>query len=99
MKIFAFLSIILSESNLVIRIVEQPEVAVHHDLYQLFKFYFRNPAEFVFGFGRVAEQLFDLGRTEVPRVDADDGFAGGGIDTTLVHALAAPLNSTADMRE
>ena len=45
----------------------------HHLGHHLVECDLGHPAQFLFGFGRVAEQGFDFGGAEVAGVDADDG--------------------------
>src|SRR5450631_2918295 len=75
------------------------KVAFHHFLDQLRKTRLRRPAQFLPRLAGVADQLIDFGGTEIGRIDADDGLAGGGIDADLIHALAAPLDAAADFGE
>ena len=50
-------------------------VAVDHFSDQLLKTCGGRPSQFGFGLAGVAEQSFDLGRAEIPRVNADDDVA------------------------
>jgi hypothetical protein len=56
---------------------------------------FGHPAEFLFGFGGVAQQGFDFGGAEVAGVDADDGF--GHSNSHFVDALAFPAQLHAQL--
>src|ERR1700736_1786724 len=51
------------------------QIARHHFLNQLGKARLRLPAELLTRLGGVADQLIDLGRAEIRRIDADNGLA------------------------
>ena len=51
------------------------------------------------GLGRVAQQVVDLERAEVARVDLDQQLAGAAVDALLVQALALPDELAADLGE
>ncbi len=59
----------------------------------------RIPAQFADGLRRVAEELLDLGRAEVARVDGDERLARLAIDAFLVGTHAPPLQLDAGAAE
>src|SRR5215813_7249280 len=73
------------------------EVLAHHLGHQLGKLDLGLPAELAPRLGRISEQSFDLGRTEIARIDPDDllprqGAAAGSRihDADLLAPAAAP---------
>ena len=48
---------------------------------------------------RVAAERFNLGRTEIARIDLDQDLARLRIEADLVHAAAAPLDRAVHMGE
>src|SRR5580692_6043553 len=75
------------------------EIACHHLLDQLGKRRFRRPAELLTRLAGVANQLVDLGGTEIDRVNANQCLAGFAVDAGFLDALAAPLDLAAGFRE
>src|SRR5664279_1949211 len=75
------------------------EIARHHFLDQLRKTRLRRPTQFLPRLAGVADQFVDFGGTEIGRIDADDGLAGGRIDAGFVDPFAAPLDAAADFGE
>src|ERR1700730_1882042 len=75
------------------------EIARHHFLDQLGKTRLRRPTKLGAGLGGVADQLIDLGRAEILRIDANHGLAGRFVHAGFLDALAAPLDAAADFRE
>ncbi len=71
------------------------ETFAHHFGNQFAEGDLRRPAEFGLGLGRVTEQGFDLGRTEVARVDGDNDLAGGVV-ALLFDTLALPTDFHAE---
>src|SRR5262245_59240069 len=74
-------------------------VGLDHLRYQLLERRPVAPAEPLVRLGRIAQQLVDLGWTEIARIDADEHLAVAAIDTDLVGAAAAPLDPASNMRE
>src|ERR1700722_17773139 len=75
------------------------EIARHHLLDQLGKRRFRLPTEHLARLAGVADQLIDLGGTEINRIDANERLAGFAVDAGLLDTLAAPFNVAAGFRE
>src|SRR5664279_825991 len=75
------------------------QIARYHFLDQLRKTRLRRPSQFFPRLAGVADQFIDFGGTEIGRVDANHGLAGGRIDAGFVDALTVPLDATADFRE
>src|SRR5438045_326467 len=75
------------------------KIARHHFLDELREARLRLPAELLARLAGIADQEIDFGRTEIRRIDANDRFAGLPVDAGFRHALAAPLDASADFCE
>lgn len=71
------------------------EVFAHHFSDEFVKGRLRSPAEFFFGFGRIAEQSFDLGGAEVAGIDGNEALSVVVV-ALLVYALPFPANFHAE---
>src|SRR5580704_19532379 len=80
-------------------VTHRHEVGIDHLLDQLRERDLVAPAELLTGLRRVADQGFDLGRTEIARVDLDQHLPGAGLDAALFGARARPGDAPADARE
>src|SRR5882724_3342290 len=89
-------------SNGVLAIGDLPlcdcQIARHHLFDELGERRLRLPAELLVCLAGIADQKIDLGRTEIHRVDANDGLAGFLVDPGFIDALAAPFHAAADFR-
>src|SRR3954470_22032473 len=72
------------------------KIARHHFLDELLEARLRLPAKLLARLAGVADQEIDFGRTEIRRIDANDGLAGFLVDAGFRHALATPLDASAD---
>src|SRR5437763_16563284 len=72
------------------------KIASHHFLDKLREASLRLPAKLLARLAGVADQEIDFGRTEIRRIDANDGLAGFLVDAGFRHALATPLDASAD---
>ena len=84
----------------VVAALYQFDIRVNHQSDQLLKRCFlRIPSEHLAGLCRIAEKLFDFGRTEKARVNLDHRAAPCAVDTSLVDALAFPTQLNAGILE
>src|ERR1043166_10153225 len=68
-----------------------PNIGFDHDPAELVQLRLRAPSQFLLRARRVSDQLVDLGRTEVCRVDLHADLAGLGAKSLFVRAGAAPV--------
>src|SRR5215470_12475569 len=74
-------------------------IAIDHFRNEIRKARLVAPTEPLVRLARIAEQNIDLGRTEVARIDFDQGLSGFGVDPDLIDAGAMPGDPTADVAE
>src|SRR6266702_5928525 len=90
-------------SNAVLAIRSLPlgylQIVYDHFLDQLGKRRLRFPAEFCARLAGIADQLIDLGRPEITRIDANHGLAGFPVDAGFIDTLAAPFDRAPDFRK
>src|SRR3954454_6514911 len=75
------------------------KIARHHFLDELREARLRLPAKFLARLAGIADQEIDFGRTKIRRIDPNDRFARLLVNAGFRHALAAPLDASADFCE
>ena len=68
------------------------EILAHHLLDQITEPRARAPAEFAARLARIAEQRFNLGRTEVAWVDADVTAQGAAFEAARPRSVSTPIS-------
>ena len=73
---------------------------LHHYLHQFGETRLRRiPAEQRPGFCRITQQLLNLARTEILRVNLDQRFAGLHVNTLFIHTFTFPTELNANLLE
>ena len=78
------------KSDFVVRVVEEPQVPVGHDLDELLEFDLGLPTELALGLGGVAEQLIDFAGAILALVHPHNDFAGGLVLAHFADSFAFP---------